>query len=110
MKATTTKSKLYNPNTPFTLEIPVGEWAETGPAENPKSRLTAHIRINGLDMHLEAIEVTEKMKAGDIYQVPKYTELEDDFNHLVDYSGVAPFATIKIGRRYYCLVATPFCP
>lgn len=100
---------MYNANTTFTMSIPRGAWEEMGPPEDPKARLQTHIRINGLDMHLEAIEVKEKMRQGFPCQMPKAGEYEDSFDHLVEFAGSVPFETSKIGRRTYCLFATPYC-
>jgi hypothetical protein len=100
---------MFNPNTPFTISVPRDTWEETGPVEDPKARLQTHIRINGLDMHLEAIEVKERMRRGFLSQMPKAAEYEDLFDHLVEFAGSAPFETIRIGGRRYCLFATPFC-
>lgn len=53
---------MHNANTPFTMFIPEDAWEKTGPTEDPRARLQTHIRINGLDMHLEAIQVKEKRR------------------------------------------------
>jgi hypothetical protein len=100
---------MYNSNTPFTMSIPRVSWEETGPEEDPKARLHTHIRINGLDMHLEAIEVKERVRRGFLCQMTKAAEYEDPFDHLVEFAGSVPFETVRIGRRQYCLFATPFC-
>ncbi|MHB8879930.1 MAG: hypothetical protein ACYC69_00310 [Thermodesulfovibrionales bacterium] len=100
---------MHNANTPFTMSIPEDEWEETGPNEDPRERLQTHIRINGLDMHLEAIQVKEKILHGVISQAPKALDYETAFDHLVEFAGSAPFETIIIGKRKYCLFATPYC-
>ena len=100
---------MHNANTPFTMSIPEDEWEETGPTEDPKARLQTHIRINGLDMHLEAIEVKEKIRQGFHSQSPKTLDFDTAFDHLVEFAGSAPFETLKIGKRKYCLFATPYC-
>src|SRR3990167_3797594 len=52
----------YN-NNPPTLDVPPAAWEAIGdtddydPNPDPTSRLLAHVRINDLDMHLEAIAV-----------------------------------------------------
>ena len=100
---------MHNANTPFVIAIPVDAWEETGPSEDPRARLQTHIRINGLDMHLEAIEVKEKMRQGFLSQTTKALDYETSFDHLVEFAGSAPFETIRIGKRKYCLFATPYC-
>lgn len=100
---------MYKANTPLTMSIPEDEWEQTGPAEDPRARLQTHIRINGLDMHLEVIEVKEKIRQGFLSQTPKALDYEPSFDHLVEFAGSAPFETIKIGKRKYCLFATPYC-
>ena len=100
---------MHNANTSFTISISQDEWEETGPTDDPKARLQTHIRINGLDMHLEAIEVKEKIHQGFHSQTPKALDFETSFDHLVEFAGSAPFESIKIGKRKYCLFATPYC-
>lgn len=100
---------MHNANTPFTVSIPRYAWEETGPTANPKARLQTHIRINGLDMHLEALEVQNKTRRGFSCQMPKAEDYEDAFDHLVEFAGSVPFETIKISGREYCLFATPYC-
>jgi hypothetical protein len=91
------------------MSVPQNSWEETGPAEDPKARVHTHIRINGLDMHLEAIEVKERVRRGFLCQMPKDGEYEYLFDYLVEFAGSVPSETVRIGRRQYCLFATPFC-
>ena len=100
---------MHNANTPFTMFIPEDAWEKKGTTEDPRARLQTHIRINGLDMHLEAIGVKEKIRQGFHSQTPKALDYETSFDHLVEFAGSAPFETIQIGRRKYCLFATPYC-
>ncbi|WYK05472.1 hypothetical protein DWF04_006075 [Cereibacter sphaeroides f. sp. denitrificans] len=77
-------------------------WDETG-QEDPRSRLLAHIRVAGVDMHLEAIEVAETEDG----QIAICDERRNDLGTLQDIEGTA-FATVEIGGRDYVLYATPY--
>lgn len=81
------------------------EWGETGHEDSPASRLTAHIRIAGLDMHLEAWEV-ETDDHGDQSAKPE-TFRETDFDSLAMMMDCT-FETVEINGREYVLLATPY--
>jgi len=83
--------------------IPFSQWEQTGSEENPKSRLLAGIIINGLHLHLEAIQVHNDgsgQKAVDVMfedQVSNYQNIQD-----------TEFTTINHEGRDYIIVATPY--
>src|SRR6266540_642544 len=91
------------------IQVPAPEWEWDNEARN---RGFATVTVNGLPMHLEAIEVAgreadgtgwEEMNAADA----EYQE-ELDFVYLVG-GADSPFGTVQIEGRDYVLVATPFC-
>lgn len=86
------------------LPLALLRWDETGTETNPKSRLLAHMRIGGLDMHLEAIEVT--VVDGHLQEAAE-SEFEDRFEALVAIEETA-FETITINEREYVLFAVPY--
>src|SRR6266545_4393861 len=91
------------------IQVPDSEWEWDNEA---RTRGLATITVNGLPMHLQAIEVTgrdpdgtgcEQMNAADA----EYRE-ELDFVYLVG-GADSPFATVQIEGRDYVLVATQSC-
>lgn len=84
-------------------------WDEIGAESDPKARLLAHIRIAGLDMHLEAWEV-EYVDHPDGLQVQCAKEASlsaDSFDKLCAMMD-SSFVTTEIDGREYVLVATPY--
>jgi hypothetical protein len=86
----------YNLNAPNIVPV----WTEIGETD-PKSRLLAHIRIAGVDMHLEAREVAYD---GDLQTTVDYP---DDHDALCNIAGGA-VTTATIDGREYFLFALPF--
>ncbi len=85
------------------LNIPPAMWEETGPDNDPKSRLLTQITINGCNMHLEAWQIHSDSDD----QVAKWGTLQDDLGTLQNMMD-CDFQTTKIGQRNYVLVCTPF--
>ena len=80
-------------------------WSETGDGNDASARLTAHIRICGVDMHLEAWAVEED-DCG-IQCAISATLRCDDLGTL---QGImdCEFSVTMINGRNYVLIATPF--
>jgi hypothetical protein len=82
-------------------------WDKTGgwdghPAE---TRLTAHIRIEGADLHVDAIEV--RHGADRIEAV--HPAFEQDLDSMAELLGDGDFTTSTIEGREYVIRALPFC-
>ena len=90
---------VYRSNTPNIHPV----WEETGPEEDMKQRLMAHMRVSGLDMHLEAVEVENV----DGFTVPKWDAYKDQIATLESMNECA-FQTTEIGGRTYVIIATPY--
>jgi hypothetical protein len=95
-----TNNMAYRQDAP-TIPFSDIEWNAIG-ANDPATRLLAHIRIGDLDMHLEAREV-EYDDTGN--QGTK--EYGDDYDYLVAIADTA-FSTTLIDGREYLLFATPY--
>lgn len=93
---------------PPSIPLEVIQWQEVGGDEVPACRLLAHIRIAGLDMHLEAWEIERDAEglAGMVNVKPE-TGRQDDFDTLCLMFGCA-FDTTNINGREYVLLATPY--
>jgi len=95
-------------NDPPTIPLDALEWMPTGDDADPKARLLAHIRIGGLDMHLEAWEIEYEDADGINLQCAKVeSRRSDDFNSLCNTMDCS-FETIAIEGREYVLVAVPY--
>lgn len=95
-------------NDPPTIPLDALEWMPTGDDADPKARLLAHIRIGGLDMHLEAWEVdNSENPIGDMQAVRWESQRADDFDMLCGMMECS-FETIVISGREYVLVAVPY--
>lgn len=77
-------------------------WDQIGEDE-PTTRLLAHIRIAGVDMHLEAREVTIDREG---FQTT--LEYPDDHGALCNMSDTAGFTTAEIDGREYFIYALPY--
>lgn len=88
----------YNLNAPNIVPV----WTEIGETD-PKSRLLAHIRIAGVDMHLEAREVADD---DDQQTTIDYPEDHDALCNMSGSGGALTTATID--GREYVLFALPF--
>lgn len=80
-------------------------WDETGHESDPAARLLAHIRIAGLDMHLEAWAITYDEDG--MQEVTAATMRSDAFGTICDIMDTA-FETTTINGREYVLIATPY--
>jgi len=78
-------------------------WQEVGYDDNLRCRLLATITVAGVDMHLEALEVTT-----DEFGVHEavYSERTSLIRDLEDHEGTA-FQTVEIEGREYILYAVP---
>jgi len=95
-----------NNTTAFHSWIEPEDWEQTGPEDDPATRLLATIQINDLYMHLEAIEVS----IVDGIQKSTHWEYEDIFeNHFSNFGGDGRMQTTEINGRKYALFASPFC-
>lgn len=86
------------------ITIPDDAWEDTGVDESG-SRLLAHIRINGVDLHLEAYEAHEPDAKGQKFV---NTLFEDEEHAVLDTFVDGAARTQTINGREYVLVATPF--
>lgn len=80
-------------------------WTECGDESDPSARLLAHIRIAGLDMHLEAWAVTTD--ADGMQQATEETRRAEEFDQLCTMMDTT-FETVEIRGRQYILIATPY--
>lgn len=95
------------------LNIPLDQWQQTGPEDDPSARLLKSFTINGCSMHLEAVAVTE----GEARTLLDVEAPEQEYHDSVpswiqeaiaasaDYE---PVETIKMDGRSYILIATPY--
>jgi hypothetical protein len=83
------------------IELAAIAWDKIGETD-PANRMLAHIRIAGLDMHLEARQVEYD---GDGNQ--GIVDFSDDYDHLSAMCDCA-FTTVEIEGREYLLYATPY--
>jgi hypothetical protein len=95
---------------PFSLtspSIPIDQihFEPTGDEDDPRARLTAHIRIAGIDMHLEAWEVEDDSEGNQ--SAKPSTVRVTDFDSLAGMMDCS-FETLEIAGREYVLVATPY--
>ena len=88
------------------ITIPDEAWEPAlADAEDPENHLIAAISINGVPLHLEAVEVVEtgwKAQA----QIDSFTDLE---KLAVAVVADTAFRTWERNGRQYVLVATPYC-
>ena len=88
------------------LDVPEEAWEATGPEDDPKSRLLTTLQINGWANHLEAIAV--KTKRG--IQVAAHSSFQSNLDGMYQAAETeGAFQSVKIGRRWYVLLMTPFC-
>jgi hypothetical protein len=85
------------------LEIPASAWRAV---TVDGSRLMATLVVNGLPLHLEAIEVEV-----DESRIQRASDESDDSLELVHMAAGADghWQTLEIDGREYVLMATPFC-
>jgi len=87
------------------FNVPADAWEDNGPADDPKRALLAALEINGCMLHLEAHQV----RPANIQQEQKLLDTPDWVTAALygssDYDDVQ---TVKIGRRHYVLIATPY--
>lgn len=76
-------------------------WDAVGQEPDTLTRLLAHIRVCGLDMHLEAREVVYE---DDMQTTKEYPDDHDAMCSIAD----TTFTTIEIGGREYFLFALPY--
>lgn len=87
-----------------TMTIPDEAWEET-PGSNGSS-LHYSITLNGVGMHLDAIEIDPKSDP----QTPVDLSDAERFNEWSFAAGPdGPFETITIKGREYAVFASPFC-
>lgn len=93
----------YSSNSP-SIDASKITWEPAAGEGNPRARLLSHIRVCGLDMHLEAWEVEYD---GDLQNVTEDSGRSDDFLNI---SGMmdCSFETVEIEGREYFLIATPY--
>lgn len=91
------------------LNIPENAWRDLSVHGDcsPRTFLVAEIRINGVNMHLEAIQVETDdgrvQRAVDFFAESAL----DKYREGADADG--PFQTVMIEGREYALIASPFC-
>lgn len=95
-----------NSATRLELQIPESAWSDSGIDEaDPKARLLAHVHINGVSFHAEALEVH---RPDDVQEV-RAPAFEPEWQGLAQINGQdgGPFAELTIGGRQYVVVVTP---
>lgn len=81
--------------------IPPEDWEEFD-----EGRMLATVSINGLNMHVEAIEIAPDSDP----QAAKNPEHEDDLDRWYEASGSeGKLSTVTIFGREFVLFASPFC-
>ena len=91
------------PNVP--ISIGRESWAADGPDDDPRGRLTASIRINGCEMHLEAYAVHTNDEGTQEFDV--WPDECESIYHGVSAEGA--WRTVEIDGREYALIASPYC-
>ena len=92
-------------NDPPTIHAGTLQWDECGHESDLSARLLSHVRIAGLDMHLEAWAVEDD---GDgVQQAVETTMRGDAFGTICDIMDT-DFETVTINGREYVLIATPY--
>lgn len=94
-------------NTP-TMTIPLAAWEPTGSDDKPRSRLLAHVLINGQSFHCEAYQVTSRRRnyRGLDNQVPVDSTFDECFAGLFTIDEGAK-QTQRIKGRDYVIVIYP---
>lgn len=111
----------YTTNPPAIASV---EWHKTGPEGDEAARLSAHVRICGADLHLEARAVKyepgepcDKDPEGvhfigcgcdDQDANQAFAAWDEDYDSLVSLAGTGGFQTITIDGRDYVLLALPY--
>ncbi|MZR12681.1 hypothetical protein GQE99_06560 [Maritimibacter sp. DP07] len=81
------------------------EWKEVG-CEDPKTRLLAEIEVEGMPMHLDAIQVEGPRDEDLLLHAvnDEYDQIVSDIQFIED----AALRTAEIGGREYLIYATPY--
>lgn len=88
------------------VTIPDSDWEPTGSDTDPRSRLLASVRVNGVACHIEAFAVlgtyveNEQQRIADPY-------FEDEWRGICLIEPEEAMATLEIQDREYVLVAFP---
>ncbi len=87
------------------LTIPEAQWEATGDyLDDPFSRLTAEIELNGIPMHVEAFEIDADNRDG---QHLRDADADDALGRLVGDGGF-PVRTMTMHGREYAVLISPF--
>lgn len=90
---------------PPSIPLDALQWEENGPDKDPKARLYHHIRVAGVDMHLEAWEVELDDKGNQIARAESIRAFDfDTMQTMMD----CQFETVTINDREYFLIAVPY--
>ena len=88
-------------DTPAAISLADIAWDDISDLQGSGTRLLAHIRIGGLDMHLEAREMTEDTGGQTTVEYP------EDHERMCDIAGCA-FQALMMNDRAYFVYALPF--
>jgi hypothetical protein len=91
------------------ITVPDDAWEDSGPEEDPKSRLLAELEINGTWFHLEAFAVEYREQTETTFGEQHFADLafEDEEHAVLDVFVEGAAATVTIKGREYALVVTP---
>lgn len=109
MNHTRSEQRFGGVHNPITATIPPEAWEQTGPEENPATRLLCTLRINDYPFHVEAYEVTG-CGAGDQEGEQDIADsyFGDEWRGICLLNQDSAYQTMDIGGRFYVVVMTPF--
>jgi hypothetical protein len=87
------------------INLPEDNWEEIGDSGNPRARLLASIRINGVSFHVEAVQVSDTRLGVQVFNPQTPDWIKAALQESSDYDGMH---TVKIGRLRYLLIITPY--
>lgn len=90
---------------PPSIPMSAISWSKIGDESDPAVRMLAHIRIGGLDMHLEAWAVT--IDDDGMQSAVMSSRRTEEFGQLCTMMDCV-FETIEFEGRQYVLIATPY--
>lgn len=83
------------------------QWRDAGKISDPKGRLLAHIKIAGVDMHLEAIAVRYVRHRQIAFETSNRRVFLTEMREHLAPNG-HDFEIVQIGARKYVLFASPY--
>jgi hypothetical protein len=91
----------------FSITIPASAWEEAGDENDRRNRLLTTLVVNGVSLHLEAWAVRRDRSGVQYFACDPARECEDRIYEAVAADG--GFSTLRIRRRAYAIIATPYC-